>query len=742
MTLFAVGLLFGSGCEDHHERYENPPWLGGSSIEILEQRGNYNTFLALMDRANYTEPISKQLFTLFVPDDRAFAEYFASIGVSSVNELSEELARNLFTLHVLRNPRSRFQLIYEWAWSELQGPTGEYASLFHRKPTPSRSIPYLETVRYLPDRKGQELIIYTGEKNIPLFTAEWFGDFGGAKDGSDYLFMYPGSKWEEGYPSNLKGMNWHNAMVIPNPEIPDELEVRTASGFIYFLDRVVPLIPSIEEYMIANPDKFGLYYDILQQFARYTNQHTDEQRRVQFQKSYDLIFDLANERGPSTNTAVPPQNMWTAFLPNNEVLQAYLDRTVFQYYSSLDSVPRVTLFYILQSQLSATIALPSKIEQTFFNAFGDPTDISKSDIVSSYMCSNGLVYETNRVMEPNVFTCVPGELFIDRNYSTMLFLLDKANMLTSLANPDSDVTLFATPNDKLLEYGIRYNATSDVIEWRGAVDGVWRPMTNIELTTFAQDQIYMGRLDDLAGAGAYVEMVSGNFIGYGNNKVWAGENQAFNKPSNIVNVEVNERNGLLVKVDYPVASRFIVGKYLTNGHNVATGPADPDVSEFANLLVSANLLDSRFRDAITRENLPNLRFFSASRYWTVFIPTNEAMAKARAEGIIPETYPPASDREGREHIDRFLKYHFVQGNVVFDDGKRSGSFDTHFTYRDPDDAARTLSAQLKIINTPNNLVVEDLSGQTITVDHDDANNLVRRGVVHKINTVLNYKENK
>lgn len=739
-ALWIAGLFFFTGCEDHHERYETPPWLGGSSIEILEQRGNYNTFLALMDRANYTEPISKQLFTLFVPDDQAFAEYFASIGVSSVDDLSEELARNLFTLHVLRNPRSRFQLIYEWAWSELQGPTGEYASLFHRKPTPSRSIPYTETVRYLPDRLGQEVIIYTGEKNVPLFTAEWFGDFGGAKDGSDYLFMYPGSKWEEGYTENLKGMNWHNAMVIPNPEIPDELEVRTASGFIYFLDRVVPLMPNIEEYMIANQDRFGLYYDILQRFARYTNQRTDEQRRVQFQKSYDLVFDLAHERGPSTNTAVPPQNMWTAFLPNNETLQAYLDRTIFQHYTSLDSVPRVTLFYILQSQLSATIALPSKMEQFFFNAFGDPTDISVADIVSSHMCSNGLVYETNRVMEPNVFTCVPGNLFIDRDYTTMLFVLEKGNMLSTLANPEADVTLFATPNDKLLEYGIRYNATNDRIEQRGAVDGVWRPMSTTELTTFAQDQIYMGKLEDLAGPTRYVEMVSGNYIKYGNNQVWGPENQVFNQPANVLEVEVNERNGLLVKVDNPVGSRFIVGKYLTNGHNVAEGPADPDVSEFADLLVSANLLDSRFRDAITRENLPNLRFFAASRYWTAFIPTNEAMAKARAEGIIPETYPPASDREAREHIDNFLKYHFVQGSVVFDDGRRSGLFDTHFTYRDPDDATRTISAPIKITNAPNNMVIEDLSGQVITVEHNDANKLVRRGVVHKINSVLNYQE--
>ncbi len=254
-VLFSVVIFGITGCNDHQERYDDPPWLGGSSIETLEKRGNFTIFLELMDRADYTDPITKQLFTLFVPNDAAFEEYFTSAGITSVQDMSDEECRQLFTLHVLRNPRSRFYLIYEYAWSELQTPKAEYASLFHRKETPSTSIPYKETVRYLPGSEGKEYNIYTGNKNIAVFSQEFFYDYGGAEDGSDYTFMYPGSTWEEGYATGMEGLNWHNAAVIPNPEIPEELEVRTASGFIYFLDRVVPPMPSIEEYLIANQDK-------------------------------------------------------------------------------------------------------------------------------------------------------------------------------------------------------------------------------------------------------------------------------------------------------------------------------------------------------------------------------------------------------------------------------------------------------------------------------------------------------
>src|SRR5690606_12795998 len=101
MAIVAVRMLGITGCENHQERYEDPPWLGGSSIETLEERGNYTVFLALMEKANYKAPIEKQLFTLFVPDDAAFDTYFKSIGKNSVNDLTKDEAVQLFTLHVL-----------------------------------------------------------------------------------------------------------------------------------------------------------------------------------------------------------------------------------------------------------------------------------------------------------------------------------------------------------------------------------------------------------------------------------------------------------------------------------------------------------------------------------------------------------------------------------------------------------------------------------------------------------------
>ncbi len=82
-------------------------------------------------------------------------------------------------------------------------------------------------------------------------------------------------------------------------------------------------------------------------------------------------------------------------------------------------------------------------------------------------------------------------------------------------------------------------------------------------------------------------------------------------------------------------------------------------------------------------------------------------------------------------------YHFLKGNVVFDDGKKSGTFNTNRTYKS-EDGKTTLYSTMAITNEPKNLSIYDTSEQTVVLDHAKANILVRKGVCHKIDTVLKY----
>ena len=707
-------LLVLLGCSKNQDRYENPPWLGGSNIETLQLRGNYTILLALMDKAGYTIPISKQLFTLFAPNDDAFKAYFQTKGISSVDALTKNQAAELFTLHMLPNPRSRYQLIYEYQYGEEQGPDGEYAALFFRRQTSSKAQPYNETVRYFPTYKGQNLLIGSSTKLVPLFSKDYFEDFGGDPNGSDYTFLYPESKWEPGHGD----MNWGNAMIT-------ESEVRTATGFIYFVDQVVPVQKNLDQYLVENKDKYSLFYDIMQRFASYTTGAKDDQNRQLYTKSYTQVANIAMENGYKNSAPDNMLNMFTLFLPANDILQKYLDQRLFTTYTSLDSVPKITLYYILQSHISNSLALISKISKNYFNAFGEQTVINKDDIIAQNMCSNGEVYVMKKILEPNVFKCVPGNLFFDANYSTFLFALDQTALLKSLAFLDARVTLFAPNNAQMKAYKIRYNATDNVMEYGGSADKVWRKMdaTNVtlqkELLAFVSDHIYNGDFPDISGEG-FVKMSSGNYIHYKNGLFQGPLNQWLREDVKIDKTIPNDKNGTLYNISTPIKSNLTMGLWLTR---------DKSVSKFKDLIVSNQILNVKQKDPISRDSLMVLKFLEGANYWTGFIPTNAAMDAAQAAGLIP------TDKQAQKD---FIMNHFIRGDAVFDDGLKSGNFSTDYLLStDPVTLVKTYST-LKITNTKYSLTVQDHSGKVITVDHSMANILVRQGVVHKINSVLKY----
>ena len=709
VALVALVLLGLFGCSKQQDRYIDPPWLGGSSIETLEKRHNYTIFLKLMDMAGQKQTVERTLNTMFVPNDSAFNAYFQANAIPSLESLSPEQATELFTLHILPNPRSRFQLIYEYLWGELQGPTGEYAALFFRKPTESTSLVYKEVVpNYYQDAnlRGKELSMFTGKKLMPLFTSDYFEDFFGALDGSDYTYMYPESHWSK------LGMNWGCAAVT-------EQEVRTSNGFIYMIDQVVPPQKNIEQYLREHKDKFGLYYDILQRFASYKNTKTVN-TQIQYGKSYtDDITNIGEEQGAFPGKETGMKDMITAFIPSNDVLQEYLNKTVLQTYSSIDSVPRITLKFILQTQLSRSLGLISKITKSYFNSFGDPLVIDKSNISSAHMASNGVIYEMKKVLEPSVFTCVPGKLFFDAKFSTFLYALDKSGMIATLSNPNSKVTLFAPNNDQMEAYGIRYDPISQLIKYKGK-DLKWNTMNTLSMVMFVQDHIYQGVLDDLTTE-RYVEMASKNFVRIANGGIQGSENQRHKETVQIAEKIPNDRNGILYNITVPVKSNYGMGKLIAQ---------DKEISMFKDLLVKAGLLAARQLDPITRDTVPNLKFLAEGDYWTALIPTNEAMTAAKAiSGLVPV--------KDKDSIKKFCLYHFIRKKVIFDDGDVSANGEF------PSDLAVVTTtgtdyAPLKITNVLNNLTIEDNQKNIITVDHAKADFLVKKGVVHKINSILKY----
>jgi uncharacterized surface protein with fasciclin (FAS1) repeats len=694
--------------DKHQERFEDPEWLDGSILETLqEDTTGFDIFLALMDRAGYTDKMERGIYSLFVANDESYREYFSSIGIDSVGQLSNNDARQLFEMCVINSPRSEHQLIYDYIFGAWQGPGSEYGALIFRIKTLSKSPPQKELVQYHAQFEGQTLDIISSQKFVPVFSTEFFRDFNGATDGSDYNYFFPDVSWENKLVYNTK---WYNANLL--------VAKVCSNGYIYFLDKAVPIIYSIEEFLRNNQDKYGLYYDIAQRFARYSyaGRLDDPEQTMVYTKSYTasglLGINFADENGPSGTDAVyQRRSIYSALIPTDEALQDYLDNTVFKYYSSIDSVPEVTLTYILQAHLTKHFELPSKMAKTFFNYYSDIIPIDPyNDVIEATILSNGAFFGLNRVLEPLAFKTVTGPLFFNSNYTTFLYALNASGLMTSLTKDDIKATVFAPPNEALLDWGINYNKSLERLEKRRS-DGVWEEMEELDIIEFVQDHFIYQELDNLMEEG-YLVTRSENIFYHKDDKIISGGNAEDNDEATITEIIDSKINGKLMLMDNVIkAPKKSAAQHVTG---------DPDFSEFFQLCVQADLIDSITIQG-TLEKIPRIKFMIDAEKWTGFIPDNNAVTTAIANGDIPQN---------TDSLARFVRYHFIPDAMLVDFYEHTGTYETAAS----DTLGTPLNLNLNI--TPGKLDVTDKTGQVITVAPANANIMVSDGIYHKITSVF------
>jgi uncharacterized surface protein with fasciclin (FAS1) repeats len=686
-----------NSCEINKEPYENPEWLGGSIFETLEKNGNYTNLIRLADIAEYRDIIESDVYTFFAANDDAFKEYLASRGVDSVGQLSKRECKSLMALISVHKGRSRDQLIYQYINDRWQDSTSEYLSRFFRWRLDAKYYIEKEVVKYNPDYIGQELSIVNNYKFVPCISEDLFGDIGGDPKGSDYLYFFPSSTWT--------GLQWFNAAVT-------EPEARCSNGFIYYIDQVVPVSPSIEEYLRNNQDKYGVFYDLMQRFARYSLSSEIGIEYNIYTKGYNDVRDIANENGPQT-LGYEATNFYTAYIPTDDVMQEYLNKAFLSgKFASIDSVPRETIIYLLNGHLDGNWIFPSVIRKEFLNPYGEAMvfDLDKN-VTDATMCSNGALYEINMVLEPLAFTAAPGPLFTDNNYSTFLRALNVVGVIPGLSYPDVPVTVFAADNDRLLEYGIRYNTLSEVFEQQN-IFGIWELMESADLIDFVYDHVIYRGYDDFSGEGI-IYSASGTGVYFNNNTFMAGGNREANEQIGVVDDINSNINGVLYLLDNPIKppeenfARYIYG--------------NDDFSEFYSLLDKAGLVDTVRDQDDPNLYYKNLRFLLNYENWTGFLPDNDAIADAEANNLIPEDSVELGD---------FIKYHFVANELITDFNTVSKDYKTAFV------DTTGVPLELKIQSAPKQMVVTDGSGEEVQIDHTTANVFVRDGIAHRIKTVL------
>lgn len=424
-------------------------------------------------------------------------------------------------------------------------------------------------------------------------------------------------------------------------------------------------------------------------------------------------------------------DMGVMFIPSDQAMTEYFSENgegsyLYDRYKYWDSVPNdiAAMFINAHMKYSFLSSLPSKFNG-LKNETGDEIGIKKEDVIKAKVTTNGAVYVTNTVYPPVDYASVMAPVLVGEN--TKVFNYAVRNMsfdiylrsMESFLNPGGvppytfivptddcfgDVLYPATQGHDVKEMidfkydsemqsvdfdRYEYNETTgergalitdEVRQYRtaGAVNAMLNEMMDYHIVVADVEDCmekYGQEYFQTKGKGfiriCKADDGSLNFYGGGNmeqNKKWGSSTQ-WNDPAYTASTtqRLVFRNGRTYFVDKSL-QQPLQSVYAALGSST-------DFSAFFTALMGVPEDQSDYaifsNDATYPGLTMNVKFFTAYHY-TLYVPSNEAMAKAYADGLptwadienTPKTDGGTLRLQKIQKVVNFLKYHF-QDNSVF-----------------------------------------------------------------------------
>lgn len=788
-----TGLLLGSllllptACESKFDEFlESPSWLGPNIYDYLEKQGNYTVYLKLVNDCGYKETMQKTgSVTLFVANDEAFKRFFAgnSLGITSYETMPEEIKYLIVRSGLLGNA----YLTEKLSTTE----TGNVGQILRR----TTSLEVTDVVPFvngdtMPDNKYWTK--FKG-RTFPLLqdASQWtmihFTKHNMAIKGiaaSDFEFISGGKKWTE------------DDLYIYNTKIVEK-DIACKNGYINVLENV--LIPPVNmaQYIRYNK-QLSEYNNLMNRFcAPYYNDAATKAYKLTHTQFADSIFELRyfntginsltkepDARGLANGNTVDGTLMFdpgwnriqtsaganvysfdmpAMFVPTNDAMRNYFSASgegndLYEEFKSWDNVPNSIVADFVSNHMKKSFlsSLPSQFEG-MKDESGYLMNVSKTDIVSSFISKNGLVYTINKVLPPLDYRTVLGPVKI--NSSVLMFQKAQGDSYTkfiyyfrSLLN---NYSYFATLDANLRNYRDPVSQgylAANRQTWKfkltpaGAVVAVAYKANGDSLTTYTdarvnnrlQDifdlQTIVGEIED--GQKYYITKGGGAVKVDGHVTVAANGQKMFTEGT-IIQGGGNIERGTQATVvkNYPKVNgcTYFVDGVLENPITSVFGclQSNSNFSRFFELCNAAGIFTGGI---VTSKALNNKVNFFQLYHYTVYVPTNQALDAVIGTSVLPsqaqiEAAYASSVAEGEaleEKRLRFLRYHF-QDNSIFIGGKTN----TNESY-----LSATLNNStgkfypLYVTNTSETLTVKDVKGNIANVlKQDNSYNLMTRDIL-------------
>ncbi len=429
-------------CKDDYI-YDNeepgPELLGASIYDYMQGDGHFTYFLRLIDDLNYKEVLSKTgSMTLFPVRDDAFERFFQGnvYGVRSYENLTPAQKRYIMNVSVLNMAYLSNMLSNVTSTGALG--SGEGLALRH-----ITANTYLDSISYVKDEvlfaaspywqrfQSKGLYLVDNESSSPMVH---FTPLHMAKQGitPEDFYIITGKQYEQ------------DAIYVNGIKIIQK-DIFCKNGYIHVLEDLMLPAKNMAQIIRDNGqtalfnklmDKFclPLYEEAVSNDAHnYYNGSTPARPLINLSDSVFVkrYFTESFKEYPSGKSLEPygilyydptdndyspkplQQDMGAMFVPTDQAMNDYLNSNKGRYlkeaYGNWENIPTsiLSLFIKNHQKRSFMASLPHSWA-TMTDETSYKMNVSKSDIIKSYIGSNGTVYISNAVYPPIDYQCVYG----------------------------------------------------------------------------------------------------------------------------------------------------------------------------------------------------------------------------------------------------------------------------------------------------------------------------------------------
>lgn len=734
LCFLSVTFLF-SACQkkDWDDYYGRPADLAPPIYQQLQARGNFTNLLAVIDKSGYKDILGKSgSWTIFAPNDEAFAKYFQENGISGVNDINVETAKKIALYGLVYNPYRKDQLSF---FQTSAGP--DTNSAFRRK-TAYYDFVFTENNKKVVNSSRNGVQYVAGENNnkhIPYFIAEQLT--ANEINHNDYSKFFPGK--------TFSGFHVGNAKVV-TADIPAE------NGIIHEIDEVIEALPNVDQYIASKPE-YSKFKALLDQYVVYVP-NADFTKRYNalsgnsdsvFIKSYQSLVFAPNNEGYLGAQTDAQSMSWSIAVPRNAELDIYVADLLKYYQGSFSNAPASVLLDFINSHMWITPLWPSALAD-IENSQMEVATFNESDIVENKVLSNANFFGVSKPQEANVFRTVYGQAYLNPDYAFMTRAIDgSADVRDYVTAPNVKTSMFLVSDANFRAAGYDYDPNTS--QWGYAKPGSgtnpsFGGQAGTLMSRLVRTSILTEEVQSFAGEGV-IEAFNGEYIKYKNGKVYASGNIAegtevtITETRSTVNGNAYVTTGMLKFAEDNVNLGYTL-------KNLATS-SDPAIansySHFYKYLETSSLWTDAAKTMIDGVEL--------GAFYTLFVPSNAAIEEAVKAGRlpgnlvtgVPEFVRSNQSAAHQDAVERMIRYSIMNmplNSSVAADGKKDGAFTT--ILKNAVNESRILTVRYGANNAPATMeLLDDTPIPSVAaINLPVSNNISNRALIHSINKVLKF----